>query len=535
MRLCDYAKEINLKSRKIIEILNKHGYDIKSHLTEIGEDLIADFEKLKDFHSIDIDERKINVLIVTTEALPFVRETGLADVMGSLPKELTKHNIEVSVVLPKYGLIPEHYQSEMTFIKRFNVKVGEKDVYCGVETLKHNRVNYYFIENEFYFNRDTLYDHKDEGEMFAFFDRAVLEMLNKINYKPDIIHLNDWYTGMIPLMYNVDYCFKEGYEEIRTIFTIHNIENQGRFDQSILTKACGVSDDYYADGTTRMNNHVNFLKTAIVTSDYVTTVSPTYAKEIQESHNGGGLHDIISFRDCKLKGIMNGINYDTYNPETDQNIFFNFTKDSIEKKVENKLSLQDLLGLPPDETIPLIGMVTPINEQRGMELLINSFDALMNLGVQLVILGRGETQYEDFFTEMEEVYPEQFQAVLSVNNELAHKIYASSDLILMPSRFEPCGLSQMIAMRYGTIPVVREIGGLKDCIVPYNEYNMTGNGFGFRNYDPDEMIDILNYAVTIFKRQDHWHNIMQSAMNCDFSWDHSAMEYVKLYKQVLNY
>lgn len=476
----------------------------------------------------------MKVLMVTSEAHPFIKTGGLGDVMGALPQALNNENTEVKVILPKYKNIADKYINNLEFIKYFYVSVGWRKQYCGLFRCLYNGVEYYFIDNEYYFKRDNLYGYYDDAERFIFFNKAVLDFINEINWRPDIIHCNDWQTGMIPMIYRFEYEKRNMYKNIKTFFSIHNLLFQGTFSPEILPELLGYNYEPYFNRSLELYGGVSFMKGGINYSDQVITVSNTYAKEIQTSQYGEGLEGLLRHRSYALKGILNGIDYNEYNPETDKYIYKNYSIDNIQNKKINKECLQRELGLPVNSDIPIIGMVSRLTHQKGCDLIINSLDRLLQKNIQVVILGTGDKAYEDTLNKFNYMYHDKVSVNIKFNNELAHKIYAGSDLFLMPSLFEPCGLGQLIALRYGTIPIVRETGGLKDTIVPYNQYNGLGNGFGFKNYNCNELIHVSEYALNIYNDKHIWNSIIEQAMKSDNSWGKSAREYKELYIGVMN-
>lgn len=535
MRLYEYAKKLNKKSKEIISTLRAMNFIVNSHMIEMSDEMINSLESEKEIKSAELtkDINKIKVLYAVSECTPFVKTGGLADVAGSLPKYLNREGLDVRVILPKYGLIDDVYKDKMKSMAELVVNVGWREAYCGLQYLELDGVTYYFIDNEYYFNRDALYGQYDDGERFAFFNRAILEVIPYLDFLPNIIHINDWHTSMVPLMYKVDYSWLEEYVNIKTVLTIHNLQYQGWFPSEVLTDLCNLSNEYFHDGTTRMDDMVNFLKTGIETADYITTVSPSYAEEIKDFYFGEGLHNVIRGNEDHIQGILNGIDIDVFNPSTDDSIYKNYSLESIENKVQNKTKLQKYFKLKVDKDVPLVGMVCRLVDQKGLDLVMSEFDEIMKEDIQFIMLGSGDKRYEQFFQDMELKYSKKFKAYIGYNTDLAQKIYAGSDLFLMPSLFEPCGLGQLIAMRYGTIPIVREIGGLKDTVKPYNDYKKTGNGFSFVNYDAEEMLEMIKYALKIFKNKGNREILVKNAMEIDFSWNKSASSYIELYKELI--
>lgn len=475
----------------------------------------------------------MRVLFVASEASPFIKTGGLGDVAGALPKALAKKNADVRVVIPKYKEINWEVRDKLRFVKWFNVYVGWREQFCGVWEYFHNGVTYYVLDNERYFNRDEIYGFYDDAERFAFFDRAVLDMLREIDWQPDLIHCNDWQTGMLPVLLKFQYKRNDMfYWNIKSVYSIHNIAFQGVYDPKILPELFGFNMELYNNTCLKFDDGVSFMKGGLYYSDMITTVSNTYAYEIQTPEYGERLDGVLRDRSYALRGITNGIDYDDYNPKTDKYIKKKYDANSVKDKVINKTELQKELGLTVDGNIPMIGMVTRLTHQKGIDLLVNISDRLLQQNVQLVVLGTGDKQYEDHFKWLNYRYSNKVSASIKFDNGLASKIYAASDMFLMPSLFEPCGLGQLIALRYGSIPIVRETGGLKDTITAYNEYTGEGNGFSFRNFNSDELYNIIQYALYVYKNRKLWNKLTKQAMNSDNSWNKSAEVYLNLYREL---
>ncbi|MGV8147008.1 MAG: glycogen synthase GlgA [Alkaliphilus sp.] len=474
----------------------------------------------------------MKILIVAAEAYPFAKSGGLGDVIGSLPLALKNKETDVRVVIPKYSTILESYRMKTRKLRNVSVKVGWRNQYCGIEKLEYKGVGFYFIDNEYYFYRDSLYGHYDEAERFAFFDRAVLEMLPVIDFKPDIIHCHDWHTGMISVLLDSQYKEKEFYKNIKTIYTIHNLKYQGVFSKENLGNLFGLERSYFTERKLKFYDAISFMKGGIIYSDAINTVSKTYADEIQTPYFGEQLHGLLKGKRNDLHGILNGIDNDKYNPRTDEYIT-KYNARNIRTKLENKNALQKETGLEINQNVPLISIVSRLVPQKGIDLILAVLDEIMNLGVQLIILGTGERKYEHFFREVEERYKGRISSNIMFDDGLAHKIYASSDMFLMPSLFEPCGLGQMIALRYGSLPIVRETGGLKDTITSYNESTEEGNGFTFSDYNAHDMLFTISRAVELYSNKKTWNKIIQNAMRCNNSWESSASEYVNLYAKMI--
>lgn len=478
----------------------------------------------------------MNVLLVAAEAHPFIKTGGLGDVMGALPKALSKIGVDARVVIPNYKNINWNFKKDFKFIKWFFVKVGWRTKYCGVFEYKYGGVTYYFLDNEEYFNRDTLYGHFDDGERFAFFDRAAIQFLREINWHPDVIHCNDWQTGMIPVLLRLEYGkFDDFYRNIKTVYSIHNIVFQGAFDRHVLPELFGYNFNAYDNKTLEYCHGVSYMKGGINYSDKVSTVSYSYAKEIQTPQYGHGLDGLLRQRSYALRGILNGIDYDEYNPWDDNFIYQKYNYDYRVDKNINKTRLQKELGLPVRPEVPMLSIVSRLTEQKGMNLVLDIAQGIVDMDVQLVILGTGDKYFEDCFRGLQYHHPDKVSAQIKFDNGLAHKIYAGSDIFLMPSLFEPCGLGQLIALRYGTIPVVRETGGLKDTINPFNEYTGEGNGFSFRNFNAHEFYNTVAYAVRTFHNKWNWNMLIDHAVNSNNSWEKSAWEYKGMYEEVMRF
>ena len=475
----------------------------------------------------------MKVLFAASEAHPFIKTGGLGDVMGALPKSLIKLGVDVRVVIPKYKNIKDELKQKLQFVKWFTVPVGWRNQYCGIFQYQYNGVIYYFIDNEYYFNRDGLYGYFDDGERFAFFNRAVLEFIKQVDWQPDLINCNDWQTGMVPVLLNLEYKKDLFYSKIKTVFSIHNLLFKGSFSPKILPELFGYDYMPLVNGSVELDGSVSFLKGGLNYCDQITTVSNTYAEEIKTPQYGEGLDGFLRSKSYYLMGIVNGIDYEEFNPQDDKFIFKNFSINSLGNKLENKLALQRELGLPQKKDTPMIGLISRLTHQKGCDLIVNMIDRLLQRDIQIVILGTGDYWYEETFKNLQYRYPDKVSANIKFDNALAHKIYAATDMFLMPSLFEPCGLGQLIALRYGSIPIVRETGGLKDTISPYNKYNGVGNGFGFKNFNSNELMQIIEYALTIYNDKNAWNNIIRQAMNSDNSWEKSAMQYKWLYEGVV--
>ena len=476
------------------------------------------------------------ILFASSEAVPFAKTGGLADVVGSLPSAFNKKSYDVRVIMPKYGAIPKEYTDQMNFITNINVSLGWRNKYCGLFELKYNGITFYFIDDEFYFGGPTLYSYIHEDvEKFSFFSKSVLSVLPHIDFRPDLIHCNDWQTGLIPVMLNVQYQHDKFYRNIKTIMTIHNLKFQGRWGMDEIQDATGLPEHVFTSDKLEFKGDANLLKGGIVYANHVSTVSETYKEEIQTSYYGENLDGLLRARKEDLTGIVNGISYSEYNPSTDELISAKYNRrDFPSRKRENKVSLQRQLGLKPDKKVFLIGIVTRLTNQKGLDLIAYVMDRFLEHDMQLVVLGTGDARYEDMFRNYAHKNPDKISANITFSNELAHKIYAAADAFLMPSLFEPCGLSQLISMRYGTVPIVRETGGLKDTVIPYNIFTQEGTGFSFRNYNADEMWDAIWAAKKMYENKNEWNNIARSGMAQDFSWENAAKKYAELYSKLLD-
>ena len=469
----------------------------------------------------------MKILFAASEAVPFAASGGLADVIGSLPKAIAAKGHDCRIVIPLYKSISPELRAKMEFVKNITVDVSWRKQYCGIFKAEFDGITYYFIDNEYYFSRDGLYGFYDDCERFVFFDRAVLEMLKFIGYTPDIIHCNDWQTALIPVYYSVYYKYQQGYDGIKNVFTIHNIEYQGKYGKEVLSELMGIP--MYNANLLDYDGYVNMLKGAIETSDKITTVSPSYAWEILDPWYAHGLDRILVTKQYKLRGIMNGIDTDRYDPEKDPEIAGHYSAADISGKAECKRALLEELGLAPGDE-PVIGIVTRFVKHKGIDLIRCVFEEMVHMGIKFAVLGSGEKIYEDFFREMGARYPDKVSVSLGFIPELSHRIYAGSDMFLMPSQSEPCGLAQMISMRYGTAPIVRETGGLRDSVRDNGGEN--GNGFTFKTINANDMLDAVKRAVRDYNDKPTWEALIKRAMSCDFSWSSSADTYIEVYKEL---
>ncbi len=472
------------------------------------------------------------ILFVGSEALPFAATGGLGDVLGSLPAALCAADPEcdVRVVLPMYQVVAEKYRKDMTLVTEFTVNLSWRRQYCGVWSLTRGGVTCYFIDNEYYFKRESLYGSFDDGERYAFFCKAVMEMMPLIGFIPDILHCHDWQSALCVIYLKRKYCYLDDYANMKAVYTIHNIGYQGIYNFDILGDIfCLDSWDRYV---VEYDGCINLTKGAIVCCDRLTTVSPTYAEEIKTDYYSSGLGHIIRMYQDKLCGIVNGIDTTYYNPENDPVITAPFSVSSIEKKLDNKRALQRTFGLPEREDVPLIAMVSRLASHKGFELVRRVGDEILSDDVQMVVLGTGEVEIEDYFTDLSRRRPDRCGVQLAFNKELAKQIYASADLFLMPSKSEPCGLAQMIACRYGTVPIVRATGGLADTILPFNPETGEGNGVNFLTYNAHDMLDAVRRAVSLWHDPAAWNRLTVNAMESDFSWNASAKTYLAMYESL---
>ena len=481
---------------------------------------------------------KKNVLFVSSEAVPFIKTGGLADVAGSLPKYFDKEHYDVRVMLPKYLCIPEKWRSQMKYVTHFYMDLAWRSQYVGVLEMEYAGVHYYFIDNEFYFAGPKPYGYIHEDiEKFAFFSKAALSAMPLLGFKPDIVHCHDWQTGLVPVYMKERFHDGEFFRDMKSIMTIHNLKFQGIWDLKKVKDITGLPPYFFTSDKLEAYGDANYLKGGIVYADAVTTVSDSYAEEIKTPFYGEHLDGLMRARSNCLTGIVNGIDYEEFNPATDTRIASNYNQKTFRKeKPKNKKALQQELGLEVNDKKFMIGIVSRLTDQKGLDLIAYMMDQICAEDVQLVILGTGESQYENMFRHFAWKYPDRVSANIYYSEDMSHKIYASCDAFLMPSLFEPCGLSQLMSLRYGTVPIVRETGGLKDTVEPYNEYESTGTGFSFANYNAHEMMNTINYAKHVFyNNKREWNKIVDRGMLKDFSWASSAKKYQKLYDNLLGY
>lgn len=475
-----------------------------------------------------------NVLFIAAEAAPFAKTGGLGDVVGSLPKALNRAGLDVRVLLPKYGQIAKEYRDRMTHLGERTVPLAWRKQYGGVEKLEYGGIIFYFLDNEYYFKRDGgYYGQYDDAERFGFFCRGALETIPLLGFVPDILHCHDWQSAMVPVFLEAFYRHDPAYRRLRTVFTIHNLKYQGVFSHWILHNVLGLGDEYFTNDRLEYYGQVNFLKGGIVFGGKVTTVSPSYAREICRDYSGEGMAGLLREKEYKLQGILNGLDYEEYNPQTDPHLFVHYTAtDAPAGKRENKTRLQQKVGLPVRAEVPLAAMVSRLTTQKGLDLLLHILEELLADDLQVIILGTGEARYEETLSGIAAAYRKKMKVILHFDEGLARQIYAASDLYLMPSLFEPCGLSQLIALRYGSLPVVRETGGLKDTVYPYQEKTGEGNGFTFSNYNAHDFLYTIRRALGYYREQGLWQILAAKAMQNDFSWERSAEHYRDLYNGV---
>ena len=477
----------------------------------------------------------MKILFTASECVPFIKTGGLADVVGALAPVLAKKGHDVRVILPMYTAIAQKWQEQMQYLLDFDVQLGWRRQYCGVQMLKKDGVIYYFLDNKYYFGRPYIYGlGGDEYERYGFFCRACLNALPLLDFSPDILHAHDWQSGMIPALLKIQYAHLPFYAHIRTMFTIHNLQYQGIFGIKDVQDVLGLGDGLWTSDKLECFGCANFMKAGLVYADAITTVSPSYAEEITTAYYGERLDGLIRARRDSLYGVLNGIDVDEYNPATDPMIYKNYTLKDMSGKAENKAKLQKDLGLKVDPDIPLIAMVGRLSNQKGLDLVDCVIGDIMSEKVQMAVLGMGDARYTNLFSWAEQQYRGQLAARFAMDHELAHKMYAGADFFLMPSLFEPCGLSQLISLRYGTIPIVRETGGLKDTVEPYNTFSGEGNGFTFAGYSAHELYDACCRAQDRYYNKEDWNNLVKHDMECDFSWDLSAKSYEGLYNETAN-
>ena len=457
----------------------------------------------------------MKILFAASEAYPLIKTGGLGDVAYSLPKALKNEKIDVRIILPKYSKIQNKYFENVKHLGHKEIWVAHHNEYVGIEEIEYGGNIYYLVDNERYFKRNNIYGEYDDCERFLFFAKAIVETMDITGFKPDIIHCNDWQTGLVPI-----YLKERNIFDIKTIFTIHNLRFQGLFYNDVIEKLLEINrDNYFHDDGIKYYDMISFLKAGVVYSNYITTVSESYANEIKTVEYGEGIHGLFEKYNYKLQGVVNGIDKESY---------------PLSKKSHKTLKheLQEKLGLNLEENTPIISIISRLDRQKGIDFIVERFDEILSLGVQFVLLGSGEKHYENFFREKEHAYPGRVCSYIGFNQELSVDVYAGSDIFLMPSVFEPCGLSQMLAMRYGSVPLVRETGGLKDTVIPYNEYTEEGDGFGFKQLNSADMLNSLKYAIEIYHKPEKWQKIIKNAKKKDNSWNKSAKKYIEIYKKI---
>ena len=475
----------------------------------------------------------MNILYVTSEAVPFCKTGGLADVAGSLPPSLAANGDRVSVILPLYETVKDKWGDRLHFEKWTNVRLAWRSVYCGLFSVEREGVTWYFVDNESYFHRSDLYGYYDDGERFAFFSRAVTELLRSLPEKPDVVHCNDWQSALVPVYIRDEAVRDDFYRSIRTVITVHNLEYQGRYGRETVEDLFGLDRGWFDGGTIEFGGDVNLLKGGIVTADAVTAVSPTYAQELKCAYFAHGLENVMRMSEGKLHGVLNGIDMKRYDPAHDESLAAPYSADDLTGKRQDKAALQKLLGLQERPDTPIIAMVTRLVSHKGLDLVCETLDAIMEKDVQFVVLGKGDAKYETFFEYAKQRYGGRMAVHLGYSEQLAMQIYAGADLFLMPSKSEPCGLSQMIAMRYGTVPIVRETGGLKDTVRAYEAWNSAGNGFTFANYNAGDMCHVVCQAIDLYhNNRDVYALLQKRGMTADFSWKRSAQAYRDIYSSI---
>ena len=475
----------------------------------------------------------MKILFAASEAVPFCKTGGLADVAGSLPQALAASGDKVEVILPLYQRVSDAWRNELSFVCNIEVPLGWRRVYCGLFRMEKDGVTWYFVDNEYYFKRDALYGHYDDGERFGFFSRAIVALLPSLEFLPEVIHCNDWQTALVPI-YLKDECVRwPEVRGIKTVFTIHNIEYQGRYGKETLEDLFGLAPGWFADGTVAMDGDVNLLKGALMVCDAITAVSPTYAQELRHAFFAHGMQSVIERNAGKLHGVLNGIDMARYDPSTGTGIPHKFSVKSMAGKAKNKAHLQEQMRLTVNPDVPVIGIVSRLVSHKGLDLICQVFDQIMDLNCQFVVLGSGDWNYEQFFEQKRNQYDGRMGLYRGYNEGLANTIYAGADLLLMPSKSEPCGLAQMIAMRYGTVPIVRETGGLKDTVHPYESWCGAGNGFTFADYNSGDMLYVIRQAVELYyDKPAEFANLRKAGMTEDFSWSRSAEAYNGIYQKI---
>lgn len=482
-----------------------------------------------------------NILFAASECVPFIKTGGLADVVGALPQYLDKSQFDVRVILPNYTCIPEKYRAYFKYITHFYMDYGKRAeaVHVGIMEYEYNGIKFYFVDNEWYFKCDSPYssDLKWDIERFTYFCKAVLAIMPVIGFRPDIIHCHDWQASLIPVFLHTAFATNPFYSSTRTIMTIHNLKFQGVWDIEHFKYNTALPDYMFTSDKLEFHNNANMLKGGLVYADYITTVSETYAEEIKYPFFGEQLDGLLRARSASLRGILNGIDYNVFDPNKDGSIFAEYNSGNFkEKKAYNKAKLQEELGLPVDSSKYMMAIISRLTDQKGLDLVSYAMERICDENTQFVIIGTGDPKYENMFRHYQWKYPERVSANILYSDKLAHKLYAAADAMLMPSLFEPCGLTQLISLRYGTIPIVRETGGLKDTVKPYNEYDGSGTGFSFANYNGDEMLGVINYSKSVYyDHRGEWDKMVKRGMEADFSWNSSARQYEGMYNWMLSW
>ena len=482
-----------------------------------------------------------NILFAASECVPFIKTGGLADVVGALPQYLDKSQFDVRVILPNYTCIPEKYRANFKYITHFYMDYGKRAeaVHVGIMEYEYNGIKFYFVDNEWYFKCDSPYssDLKWDIERFTYFCKAVLAIMPVIGFRPDIIHCHDWQASLIPVFLHTAFATNPFYSSTRTIMTIHNLKFQGVWDIEYFKYNTALPDYMFTSDKLEFHNNANMLKGGLVYADYITTVSETYAEEIKYPFFGEQLDGLLRARSASLRGILNGIDYSVFDPNKDGSIFAEYNSGNFkEKKAYNKAKLQEELGLPVDSSKYMMAIISRLTDQKGLDLVSYAMERICDENTQFVIIGTGDPKYENMFRHYQWKYPERVSANILYSDKLAHKLYAAADAMLMPSLFEPCGLTQLISLRYGTIPIVRETGGLKDTVKPYNEYDGSGTGFSFANYNGDEMLGVINYSKSVYyDHRGEWDKMVKRGMETDFSWNSSARQYEGMYNWMLSW
>lgn len=482
-----------------------------------------------------------NILFAASECVPFIKTGGLADVVGALPQYINKNEFDVRVIIPYYTCIPAKYRDQFRYVTHFYMDYGlrEKSVHVGIMEYEYNGIKFYFVDNEFFFKCDTPYssDLKWDIERFTFFCKAVLAIMPVIGFRPDIIHCHDWQASLIPVFLHSTFATNPFYSSTKSIMTIHNLKFQGVWNIDTFKYNTALPSYMFTPDKLEFKKDANMLKGGLVYADYITTVSETYAEEIKYPFFGEQLDGLLRSRSASLRGIVNGIDYKVFNPSDDKQIFKEYNSKNFKKnKAVNKEKLQKELGLPVDKNKYMVAIISRLTDQKGLDLINCVMERICDPNTQFVVVGTGEKRYEDMFRHYQWKYPERVSANILYSDQLAHKVYAAADAMLMPSLFEPCGLTQLISLRYGTVPIVRETGGLKDTVTPYNEFDSTGTGFSFTNYNAEEMLGVINYSKSVYyDHRNEWDNMVKRGMETDFSWGSSALQYEGMYSWMINW